>query len=337
MSYFRRPNPKSNWKRPKPKIYDCNTRDLESFYQSSYNDYLNTKSDILARQRERQDRGDAEQLTQRFERRRASSLVYGEDDTPRQHRFIPARQNSNEGTSGQSYTATRSRIGRAEATTTTSDDISREPRSTTSASRSVTFSSSVGTSDSSDQMASIEQRLEKLRKLREELGLPAEINPNGTASVSSSILSTTETSSSRQPSPSPMEARESRSKDKWTKTTTVRSDSRTRASPARSTTESSYSTKSERSTLRNGLDDEMPSYSSRTSRTAGGTDSSSFNGLGNSYESSTSSTRSRKRVEKPSLDGIDLTVDDDALLTDVKKKFPSSQEILERIKNMEMD
>lgn len=359
MSYFRRPNPKSNWKRPKPKIYDCNSRDLENFYQNSYGEYLSLKRDREARDLERDRRGDPEELTRRFEQRRASSLVYGEDDRPRTHRLIPNRQTSNDGSSAE-HSFLRSRL----ESSLDSGGISESSRigeSRSSAGRHVSFGGNLNAPDGNEEMASIETRLERLRKLREDLGLPSDNNGGASMSSSSTVTET-----------------ESRGRDSsrfGRSGSAMRSDSRSRASPAHETSSSSYSSRTERSSaMRNGADegssylpprrDEQTSssYTSRraggdegssyTSRRAGGDEGSSFsskssyssksnlggdtNGYKDSYESSSSSRKSRSRVEKPSLDGIDMNFDDDALLTDVKKKFPSSSEILERIRGMDI-
>lgn len=338
MSYFRRPNPKSNWKRPKPKIYDCNSRDLEKFYQNNYDEYLSAKSDIRSRELERERRGDAELLTRRFEQRRASSLVYGEDDAPRNHRFVPARQTSNDGSTEHSYLRTR-------LENSIDDGAARDARTSSSSTRNVTFSNTLNAPDSNSEMASIETRLERLRKLREDLGLPSDVNSNQSSTSTSSVRSSTlvnstdstgasASSSRRQLSPPETRGRES---SRWTRQgSAVRSDSRSRASPAREGAESSYSSRTEKSTsssMRNGLDDQgSSSYTSRSSRRGGG----DTNGYSSSYESS-SGTKTRARVEKPTLEGLDLDYDDEKMLTDVRKKFPSSKEILEKIRNMDID
>lgn len=332
MSNFRRPNPRSNWKRPKPKIYDCNTRDLEKFYQTNYDEYLTAKSEIRSREVEREHRGDAELLTRRFEQRRASSLAYGEDDAPRTHRFVPAaRQTSNNGSTEHSYLRTR-------LENSMEDRPSRDVRSSASSTRSVTYTAgTLNAPDSNSEMASIETRLERLRKLREELGLPTE-STTSTSSVSSSTLYNSDSlgasssSSRRQVSPPETRGRES---SRWTRQgSAARSDSRSRASPARGAESSSYSSRTEQSSsLRNGLDDQgSSSYTSRTSRKSG----ADTNGYSSSYDT-TSSSKGRLRVEKPSLEGLDLDYDDDKLLNDVRKKFPSSKEILDKIRNMDIE
>lgn len=335
MSYFRRPNPRSNWRRPKPKIYDCNTRDIENFYQSSYGSYLNNKEDIRARELDRERRGDAESLTRRFEQRRASSLVYGEDDTPRT-RYLSSRQTSNDGSGSNEHTMLRTSLQKS------SDEGAREAiRSSTSSTRNVSFSNShsLNAPDQNSEMASIESRLERLRKLREELGLPSEINTNdaSSSSMSSSVMSSIETSSANRQRRSPSETRGRETSRFNRHGATTRSDSLSRTSPTRTGTEtSSYSSRSERTAARNGLDDSTSSYTSKSRTTRGG-DTNGFSS--SSYESPAISNtgRSRQRVEKPSLDGIDMNFDDDALLTDMRKKIPSSSEILERIRNMEID
>lgn len=337
MSYFRKPNPKSSWKRPKPKIYDCNTRDLENFYTSSYNEYLNAKQDIRSRDLERDRRGDAETLTRRFEQRRASSLVYGEDDAPRQHRFIPSRQTSNDGSSSNEHSHLRS----AMANSSTEESYVRDGRSSTSSSRNTSYNTSLNAPDSNQEMASIESRLERLRKLREELGLPGETaGSSSTNAASSSILSstrmTTESSSLRQSSPPETRSRET---GRFARSgSAARSDSRSRGSPTRSGLESSsYSSRSERTSARNGDADSTSSYStkSRVSRTGdtNGLSSSAYD----SGSSTTTTTRRRQRVERPSTDDPDMTYDDDALLADMRRKIPSSSEILEKIRNMDIE
>ncbi|XP_047741028.1 uncharacterized protein LOC125179357 [Hyalella azteca] len=353
MSYFRRPNPKSNWTRPKPKIYDCNARDLEKFYQDSYSEYLSTKSDRQARDLDRERRGDAEQLSRRFEQRRASSLVYGEDDTPRTHRFIPNRQTSNDGTNEHSFL--RSRLESSLEDGSGLSSRAADSRSSTSATRHVSFSSTLNAPDANAEMASIETRLERLRKLREDLGLPAEAPGSSSYSNSTSLSRSSENESS------------GRENSRWTSSVSARSNSCSRGSPTQTSSTTYSSTRTEKSSnhrngtedmasgykprssktteessfkgssrssrnASSGLGDQASSYSSKSSYSAGG----DTNGYKDSYESSYS-TRKNRGVEKPSLEGIDLGFDDDALLLDVKKKFPSSSEILERIKNMDID
>lgn len=331
MSYFRRPNPKSTWKRPKPKIYDCNARDLENFYQSSYSDYLNAKADVRARELDRERRGDAEALTRRFEQRRASSLVYGEDDGPRNYRFIQNRETSNDRSGINEHSFLR---------TSLANSSEQEGRSSISSTRNVSFNTSLNAPDANSEMASIESRLERLRKLREELGLPSEINTgNDSSSISSNRIATesSSTSSYSQRQSPPIESR-GRETSRFLQSSSVRSDSRSRGSPppSRSGVESSnsYSSRrSEKASARNGHDDMFSNYSTKSKTTRGG----DSDGISSStYESSTR-TRNRKRVEKPSLDGIDLEFDDDALLTDMRKKIPSSSEILEKIRNMDIE
>ena len=326
---------------------------MEKFYQDSYNDYLSLKNDYRSRQVERETRGDPEQLTRRFEQRRASSLVYGEDDSPRTYRFLPNRQISNEGASEHS-SYSKIRTERSEI----SGDTPRDARSSTSATRTVTFSNSLNANDSQSEMAGIETRLERLRRLREELGLPAENNAGATNASSSNYESSSISSSNRMQSSA---GSDSRGKDKWL---TQESSNLSNGG------ESSYSSKF-RSSLRNGQDgDDTSTYTSRTSRfsapsaddeTTTVTRTSRFksstidddtpsytpkssrfklsdsNGNDSSFESSSTTSTRKKRVEKPSLEGIDMNFDDDALLSDMRKKLPTSSEILDRIKNMDIE
>jgi len=337
MSEYRRPNPRSNWRRPKPKIYDCNKRDLENLYQSSYGEYLSNKADIEARRLDREQRGDAEALARRFEQRRAASLSYGDDEQPR--RFFGNRDLPN-GASNHTESSFRTN-------TSSNDDGGRSfVRSSTSSSRQVSFNTSL---NDADEETTGESRLARLRRLRQELGLPAEAGA-ADSSLTSKHSSTFETSrSSRRRSPS-----ESRSGEtsRYRSERTTRTENVTRASPSRNGYErKTYSSHTEGST-QNGLDDSAKSYSYR-SKAAGSSElddssktysyrskaaeNSELDDMA-SFEASVASRRkARKAVEKPSLDGIDLEYDDEALLADMRKKLPSSSEILERIKNMDMD
>jgi len=340
MSQYRKPNPKSNWRRPKPKIYDCNKRDLENLYQSSYGEYLSTKADIQARKLDREQRGGAEGLARRFEQRRAASLSCGGDDEPR--RFFPPRDASN-GPSSHTESSHRSNI-------TSHDDGGHSfVRSSTSSSRQVSFNTSLN--DGDEESSGIESRLARLRRLRQELGLPAEAgasDSNGSSKLTSSYESTRSTRTRRSPS-------ETRSGEtsRYRKETTTRNENLTRGSPSRNGYErKTYSSHTEGSSAQNGFDDSSKSYSYR-SKAAGGSDlddsskSYSYRSKAKggselddmaSYEASiTSRSKPRKAVEKPSLDGIDLEYDDEALLADMRRKLPSSSEILERIKNMDME
>lgn len=356
MSQYRKPNPKSNWRRPKPKIYDCNKRDLENLYQSSYGEYLSNKADIEARRLDREQRGDAEALARRFEQRRAASLSFG-DDEPR--RFFGNRDLPN-GNSNHTESSFRSNVS-------SNDDGGRSfVRSSTSSSRQVSFNTSL---NDADEETTGESRLARLRRLRQELGLPAEAGA-ADSSQTSKHSSTFESSRSTRTRRSPSESRSGET-SRYRRETTTRSENVTRGSPSRNGYErKTYSSHTEGST-QNGLDDSSKSYSFK-SRTAGNSDlddssksysfrskaagnselddsskSYSFRSkaAGNSelddmasFEASMASrSKTRKAVEKPSLDGLDLEYDDEALLADMRKKLPSSSEILERIKNMDMD
>jgi len=334
----------STWKRPKPRIYDCNRRDLENLYKPSYEEYKTTKADREARTRDWDERGGLEGISRRFEQRRANSLAGPDEDSSysrSQHTTTESsyRQTQNAAGGGGDHDSGRSFV-----------------RSTTSNSRQVNF-------DDSSADDNYEARMEKIKQLRRDMGLPAEAGAS--VASSSTVESRYSARNETNDRSSPSEARTSR----FLKTeSSSRSTNAGRRSPMHGDHESksSYSSKYE-SSRQNGVDDlgKKSSYSSKyesstqngiedssrgrfSSRSGADDDSSMKYSFKSSrskasdgddleaFESSINSRlKDRKRVEKPTLDGIEI--DDDFLLKDISKKIPSSSDILERIKNMDID
>jgi len=311
------------------------------------------KADREAKLSDWDSRGGAEGISRRFEQRRATSLAGPEDSIGGGSRYE----------SSTVETSTRSSRNVGES------DGARVGRSSSN-SRRAAFDS-----NDDDAEHTFEARMERIKQMRREAGLPDTIGAtNNSSTAESSFSSRVESKSSAYDRSSPAEPRTSR----FLKTASLRSEQNgfddgaassqskryessaqtgyddTSRGLSRSTYsskyessadqngyddtsrragKSSYSSKYESSAL-NGDEDSSSKYSFKSSRTkAGGEDDNIA-----SYETSLNSRlTNRKRVEKPSLDGIDLGYDDDTLLKDISKKIPSSADILEKIKNMNVD
>jgi len=294
-------------------VYDCNKRELENLYKSSYNEYLSTKADIKAREQDRALRGDPETLARRFEQRRAASAARSEDDFSLPERFNSVLNNNSSDFNSDSLNSGSQYSSRVKQ------------------SSSHQYSSNNSLNGHSDT-ESIERRLERLGKLREELGLPKEVDTGNNLGTSS--IKTESIIRSRRGA-TPNESSSTSTYERSSLNTSSRSDGgilRSPRTPRRDVNESKvYSSKIETSS---GFDQPASSSTKRTtfkSSVSNGDHSDDFA----SFESSLNSKlKSRKRVEKPSLDGIDFDFDDEALLQDMRRKIPSSSEILEKVRQM---
>lgn len=341
MENYRKPTVNRYWKRPKPKVYECNVRDAERLYQQSYQDYLKEKE---------------------FRSGRATSL--GLEPTFYSHLVAGPirRETSKPPPAPPSYKAQEARESSTEAIATklSSHEV-------------------VSSYDPAKEAASLEERLARIKRLREELGLPGETQ----------AASRVSTSLSRETRGGASDFESSYKADK----------------SSRANGDDSYSFKSERTSnySRPGADDSSYSFkserSSNYSRPAGGEESSyslrserssragAANGLSSddysfkserktteyksspkverkqldfdlgskferkgldmspkldrknddySFKSSAASSSSSSRARKNVVEKLDFD-DDDVDVMSMMKKMPSSQEILDRISKMDLD
>lgn len=342
MENYRKPTVNRYWKRPKPKVYDCNVRDAERLYQQSYQDYLKEKE-------YRAGRSTSVSLEPTF----YSHLVAG-----------PIRRETSRPPPGpSSYKANEARESSLEAVSTklSSHEV-------------------VSAYDPDKEAASLDERLARIKRLREELGLPGETQ--GASRVTTSL--TRESRGGASDFESSYKADKS-SRANGDDSYSFKSE-RTSNYSRPGADDSSYSFKSERSSnySRPGAGEES-SYSFKSEKSsranASNGDDYSFRSerktneyksspkverkqldfdLGSKFErkglnmspkldrksddysfskssataasSSSSSSRARKNmVEKLDFD------DDDADVMSMMKKMPSSQEILDRISKMDLD
>ncbi|KAL7648193.1 UNVERIFIED_CONTAM: hypothetical protein RMT77_000096 [Armadillidium vulgare] len=373
------------WKRPKPRVYECNIRDAERFYQQSYKEYLDAKE--WANRKASDDRSYISDDS-RWTLRRTNSLTDSADYNTDRNSYL----NSNIG--AKQY----------------GED------SYTSSMRSTSMAGTRKQSPPSD-VSSIEERLQKLQRLRSELGLPSsEISSQTSTKVKFSLpsptASTTNLSRNRTfTSPDPRERRgktvDVSSSSSYSSTrgggrayaTDLSSDSYGDSGAERSSrfkSKYSYEDSSDLGSTQNGTErssrfaskykledstDATPKQNGteRSSKYASKysyEDSSDIrpkqNGIGSSYstkdESDKYSFKSSLKSDKkyndddssytykspksdiggsksyassrktPAVEDNDIEdYDADAFLSNIKKKFPTSEEILERIKKMDSD
>ncbi|XP_063614517.1 uncharacterized protein LOC134787642 [Penaeus indicus] len=339
MENYRKPTVNRYWKRPKPKVYECNVRDAERLYQQSYQDYLKEKE---------------------FRAGRATSL--GLEPTFYSHLVAGPirRETSKPPPAPPSYKAQEARESSAEAVTKLS---SHEV---------------VSSYDPAKEAASLEERLARIKRLREELGLPGETQ-TGSSRVTTSLSRETRGGAS-----------EYESSYKADKSSRANGDdsysfkSERTSNYSRPGADDSYSFKSERSSnySRPGIGEES-SYSLKSERSSR---AGAANGLSSddySFKSERKATeyKSSPKVERKQLDfdlgskfdrkGLDMSPkldrksddysfkssaasssssrarknvvekldfdDDDVDVMSMMKKMPSSQEILDRISKMDLD
>lgn len=360
------------WKRPKPKVYDCNVRDAERFYQQNYKDYLEAKEYSAQRAAEDRSRISDDSAT-RYGFRRTNSV------TESASRDIP----SYDSTSRSSYL-------NANSSRQYGDD------SLSSSFRSTSISGNRNTTPDSE-MTSIEDRLQRLQKLRAELGLPSSETSTGTSKVKFSVPSPTGSTlnlSKRNLRPSP-DPRERRGKtvdvSSSSSYSAARGGSRTKAvnfasdtygdsnsssgneRSSKFSTKYSYDDTSDTKPKQNGINSERSSrYSSKYSYDDTSDSKPKQNGYASSnakdesdnysYKGSLKSSKKydadddsysykprkskdagdsdtfKSRRKVTTVEDNDIgDYDDDAFLDSIKKKFPTSEEIMERINKMNSD
>ncbi|XP_063843477.1 uncharacterized protein LOC135090555 [Scylla paramamosain] len=139
------------WKRPKPRVYECNVRDAERFYQDSYKQYLSEKEEAARRAGRARSMDVARGATEFYPHLLAGSFKReARDDVIRQLNLPPLPPALEEAT--RSKWEPDHRVPETSFTAKQEGLADFDPRDT----------------------ASIEERYQKLRKLREELNLPAE-------------------------------------------------------------------------------------------------------------------------------------------------------------------
>ena len=139
------------WKRPKPRVYECNVRDAERFYQDSYKQYLSEKEEAARRAGRARSMDVARGATEFYPHLLAGSFKReARDDVVRQLNLPPLPSALEE--AAKSKWEPDYRVPETSFTAKQEGLADFDPRDT----------------------ASIEERYQKLRKLREELNLPAE-------------------------------------------------------------------------------------------------------------------------------------------------------------------
>jgi len=350
---------KSTWKRPKPKIYDCNERDAMRFYETSYNEYKRNKEDAAERKR-----------------------VESNRDILSEH---PLSWRAH------SMTRERPRPSREE------DDMpKRDPFKKESSYSGLESSNSSGHTRLNSQSATevedtFQARLDKLKKLREELGLPQQ---NGTAETSSSLSKSSAKESSESgfkssfsseskygstkksalavedddevPSyrsrsrakATPSKDEESSRESRWTKYSSYKEKREEDPEPdVASPDEYTYKAKSRSGGWRSKLADDLSKcelydnidkeksttfslpkndYSSKFSAKSELNGDSGFSSSSGSksFSSTSASSSSYKSKAMDMSDDFDM---DDSVIANLSKKLPSSAEILERISKMNLD
>ncbi|XP_071520984.1 uncharacterized protein [Panulirus ornatus] len=323
------------WKRPKPRVYECNVRDAERFYQDCYKRYLSDKEDAAARAARA--RSTEAEHSEFFPHLRAGPLRREASARPA---VEPAELPPLPTPLAQ---AVKSRLS--------SDAVSTEVSFTGRAEGLPSY-------DPSKDDTTHEERILRIKRLKEELGLPPDSKPPPVPSISS-----VKSDASTRSAESGLGEYESSYKSERT--------SRSLATGGGPDESSSYSFKSERSSRMNGtsglgersagdykykadrgsddyklssksMDFELPKierkplnlspklerkkndYSFSTEKKA-----DRFSSLSSAGGSSASS--GRKAVADLDID------DDDTSVVDMMKKLPSSQDILERISKMDLD
>ncbi|XP_068247295.1 uncharacterized protein [Palaemon carinicauda] len=321
MEYRRPIKVNRYWNRPKPRVYECNMRDVERIYQDNYKRYLDEKDYRL-----RGPRDYSEDRVDRFAHLRAGPLRREQSAQP-----FSSRHETSSTVEGILTRASLARDKSEEAPSTLKIDAKPVPAY-----------------DPQKETQSLEERLARLKKLREDLGLPQDTESSRTtlrdSSASRSLANDTDSSYKSE------------------RTSRYRSA----AASGATSDESSYSYKSERSAVKvNGsgddykrtpilerkresydltpkterktysvkkdLDDDFSSSLSKAEKKT-----ERYSKLSATTASSSSPVRSRKVIAASEKLDFDDDVDD-AVLAKMMKKMPSSQEILERISKMDLD
>ncbi|XP_069173820.1 uncharacterized protein [Procambarus clarkii] len=356
METYRAPKVNRYWKRPKPKVYDCNVRDAERFYQENYKRYLSEKEEAAAKAaRSRSIDSDKIEF---YPHLRAGPIRRDPSSRSSSTRsdFPPIPPSQPEGF--------KSRL-----------DSDRSSAETSFTSR----VEGLPSYDSAHDSSSLEERLERLKRLREELGLPADTK-TGYASSSLSARS----GSATRTTGSGLGDFETSYKSERT--------SRSAAGGGPEET-SSYSFKSEKSSRMNGTGGLGEDYKLKSERNTDGyriksergTDDYKYKSESNNdyklptrlvefelpkverkplnlspklerkkdYSFASSAEKKADRFSSLSSAGTSTSVsggrssrrvaadleidDDDTSVVDMMKKLPSSQDILERISKMDLD
>ncbi|XP_053641220.1 uncharacterized protein [Cherax quadricarinatus] len=348
MDNYRPPKVNRYWKRPKPKVYECNIRDAERFYQESYKHYLSEKEEAAAKAA------------------RARSIDTDKIEFYPHLRAGPIRRGS---------PSSRPPVPPSPP------EGFRSHHDTDRSSAEISFTSrleGLPTYDSSKDNFSIEERLERLKRLRAELGMPSDTK---TGYASSSAVSTRSDSATRTTGSGLGDFE------------TYKSERTSRSVADGTPDEASYTFKSQRTSRMNGTGGLGEDYKLKTEV---GTDDYKFKSERSTddYKSRSDHTNDYKlpsrsvefelpRIERkpltlsPKLDRkkddysfksstekkadrfsslssagssssatgrssrkviADLEIDDDdTSVVDMMKKLPSSQDILERISKMDLD
>lgn len=327
------------WKRPKARVYECNIRDAERFYNQSYKDYLDAKESAG--------------------RRDAASHIT--DDSIGKWRVH--RSNSLFDSLTDSAYETPSRSSFLNSNSRQYGDESYSGTSTLRAS-SVTNSSSRASDNDS---GCFEDRLQRIQKLRSELGLPTEIGGgSGTTKVTFDLPSETTSSSTftarRISSPDPRgikgknyeisndssftssrisgRSRASDMTDSFGDALSTGSERNTKLSSKYSSNEDSYNMAESKYKPNGGLSyslkDNSDKYSGKSSLKSSRKFELEDDSFSGKPSESTSSFRSTRKVTTSTVDDAE-ECDADAFLSNIKKKFPTSDQILERIKKMDSE
>lgn len=151
MDSYHTPKMNRYWKRPKLRVYDCNVRDAERFYQDSYKHYLSEKEDATRRAARARSMEASRATTEFYPHLLAGSFKReAREDINRQINLPPLPP------------------ALAEAAKSRWEADHKVPETSFSAKQ-----ENLADFDPRDS-ASIEERYQKLRRLREELNLPAE-------------------------------------------------------------------------------------------------------------------------------------------------------------------
>lgn len=322
---YRRPiKPNRYWTRPKAKLYDCNMKEAERMYNDNYKAYQDAKDFRLGR----------DMSSYRTEPDRFAHLRAG--PTRREH---SVGQRFNVDSSASSVL--ESVLSRASVPSDVSSihSDSKPPLPKT-----------VPAFDPQKENQSLEERLERLKKLRDDLGLPQD------ASSSRNTLrdSATRTLGSDTESVSSLKLERS-----------------SRITGGAGGDESSYSYKSERQSKMNGIGDLDSSSSYKSDKSSTRLSARATAASEDSSEDFKTTPRSRRKFEstlevssspvserksrvttsssssakssgallnrKVDLSDLGSNDVDDAFVEKMMKKLPSSQDILERISKMDLD
>lgn len=367
---------RSAWKRPKPKVYECNERDAMRFYETSYNEYKRNKEDAEDRRRTEANR---DILTSHPLSWRASSQSRERPRPSREQEERTRDPFKREGSMSGFNTGESSSDGRTRLNNQSATEIDD----------------------------SFQNRLDKLKKLREELGLPQQGQENGTAESYSSSLrksavrETTESGNkssissesrfgstkksalaveedddipsyrSRRAKATPSKDEDEPKENKWSKFSSYKEKRQEDPEPdVVDPEEYTYKAKSRSDGWRSKLADDLSKcdlyenidkerktspfsirkndYSFKSSANGDVNGDSSFSSrsayksdrssdIGGASKSFSSASASSSSYKSKAVDMSDDFDMDDSIIASLGKKLPSSAEILERISKMQLD